>query len=235
MTTTSTSTTTMTAICWSCGQPASNGHFCAACGKIQPLSRDTDYFAFFGLPQKLALDSADLEQRFHSLSWKLHPDNFVRASGSERELSLERASQLNDAYRTLLDPISRVEYLLAREGMRREGQQKQQAPPELLEEVFELNESLDELRMARAAGGDAEERARLSKTLAAAAQKFQDSLAGVDAELKQLFVAWDKAIDAGIDADARRALMERMNAALNRRSYIRNLVAGVHKELTEEC
>jgi len=192
-------------------------------------------FRFFGLPQKLALDPADLEKRFHALSWKLHPDNFVRASEAERELSLERSSQLNDAYRTLLDPTSRVEYLLAHEGMRREGQQKQQAPPELLEEVFELNESLDELRMARAAGGDLEERARLSKTLYAAAKKFQESLAGVDAELKKLFIAWDQAIDAGADAAARRALMERMNAALNRRSYIRNLVAGVQKELTEEC
>ena len=232
---TSASTTTITAICWSCGQPVASGHFCAACGKIQPLSSDTDYFAFFGLPQKLGLDSADLERRFHALSWKLHPDNFVRASEAERELSLERSSQLNDAYRTLLDPTARVEYLLAHEGMRREGQQKQQAPPELLEEVFELNESLDELRMARAAGGDAEERARLSKTLSAAAKKFQDSLAGVDAELKKLFLAWDQAVDAGADAAARRTLMERMNAALNRRSYIRNLVAGVHKELTEEC
>jgi flagellar hook-associated protein FlgK len=75
----------------------------------------------------------------------------------------------------------------------------------------------------------------LSKTLSAAAKKFQDSLAGVDAELKKLFVAWDQAVDAGADAAARRTLMERMNAALNRRSYIRNLVAGVHKELTEEC
>ena len=232
---TSASTTTITAICWSCGQPAPGGHFCAVCGKVQPLPRDTDYFAFLGLPQKLALDPADLERRFHALSWKLHPDNFVRASEAERELSLERSSRLNDAYRTLLDPTARVEYLLAHEGMRREGQQKQQAPPELLEEVFELNESLDELRMARAAGGDVEERARLSKTLSAAARKFQDSLAGVDAELKKLFIAWDQAIDAGADATARRALMERMNAALNRRSYIRNLVASVHKELTEEC
>jgi molecular chaperone HscB len=232
---TSASTTTVTAICWSCRQPVSSAHFCAACGKIQPISGDTDYFAFFGLPQKLAIDPADLERRFHALSWKLHPDNFVRAPEAERELSLERSSQLNDAYRALLDPTARVEYLLAHEGMRREGQQKQQAPPELLEEVFELNESLDELRMARAAGGDPEERARLSKTLEAAARKFQDSLAGVDAELKQLFIAWDAAIDAGADAAARRALMERMNAALNRRSYIRNLVDGVRKELTENC
>ena len=119
---TSASTTTITAICWSCGQPVASGHFCAACGKIQPLSSETDYFAFFGLPQKLGLDSADLERRFHALSWKLHPDNFVRASEAERELSLERSSQLNDAYRTLLDPTARVEYLLAHEGMRREGQ-----------------------------------------------------------------------------------------------------------------
>ena len=43
----------------------------------------------------------------------------------------------------------RVEYLLAIEGARKEGQNKQQAPPELLEEVFELNESLDELREAK--------------------------------------------------------------------------------------
>ncbi len=85
----------------------------------------------------------------------------------EREFSLERSSQLNDAYRTLRDPLSRVEYLLARAGMRNEGQTKQQAPPELLEEVFELNESLDELRAARQAGGDAAEMARAAKTLEA--------------------------------------------------------------------
>ena len=155
----SVSTTTVSAACWSCGAANSGEHFCSTCGKIQPLPREADYFAFFGLPQKLVIDAADLEQRFHALSWKLHPDNFVRATEAERELSLERSSQLNDAYRTLADPIARVEYLLAHEGMRKEGQQKQQAPPELLEEVFELNESLDELRSARQAGGDAAEMA----------------------------------------------------------------------------
>ena len=60
--------------------------------------------------------------QFHPLSWKLHPDNFVRASEDERELSLERSSQLNDAYRTLRDPVARVEYLLSASGMRKEGQ-----------------------------------------------------------------------------------------------------------------
>ena len=87
--------------CWNCQAPAAATHFCAACGKIQPLPEGTDYFAFFGFPEKLSIDSAQLETEFHKLSWKLHPDNFVRAGDFERDLSLNRSSQLNDAYRTL--------------------------------------------------------------------------------------------------------------------------------------
>src|SRR5271154_3491046 len=114
----------------------------------------SDYFALFGLPRKLWIEMSGLEQKFLQMSWKLHPDNFVNASAEEREISLKRSSELNDAYRTLRDPVGRVEYLLAVEGARIEGQNKQQAPPELLEEVFELNESLDELREAKESGGD---------------------------------------------------------------------------------
>jgi len=146
-------TVTPSANCWSCSTATAGAHFCPACGKIQPLPRDADYFSFFGLPQKLILDLTTLEQRFHSLSWKLHPDRFVRAPEDERQLSLDLSSQLNDAYRTLRDPVARVEYLLSLSRLRKEGQKKQQAPPELLEEVFELNESLDELREARVSGG----------------------------------------------------------------------------------
>src|SRR6266699_2955609 len=105
-----------------------------------------DYFVVFGLSRKLCVEMSPLEQKFLQLSWKLHPDNFVNASDEERELSLQRSSELNDAYRVLRDPLARVEYLLEIEGQRQEGEKKQQAPPELLEEVFELNESLDELR-----------------------------------------------------------------------------------------
>src|SRR6185437_7061318 len=97
--------------CWNCKAAVGGGHFCVACGKIQPLVGDADYFAFFGLPQKLKIDEAELEQRFHQLSWKLHPDNFVKASEFERNLALERSSELNDAYRTLREPVLRVEYL----------------------------------------------------------------------------------------------------------------------------
>src|SRR5205814_4379735 len=132
-----------------------------------------DYFAVFGLPRKRWIEMRRLEQKFLQLSWKLHPDNFVNASEQERELSLKRSSELTDAYRTLRDPIARVEYLLAIEGERKEGETKQQAPPELLEEVFELNESLDELREAKASGEDL---AELKSRLEAAEKNFQEKL-----------------------------------------------------------
>ena len=219
------------ATCWNCSAATGGAHFCAACGKIQPLPRGADFFAFFGLPQKLVIDLPELEQRFHSLSWKLHPDNFVRASEDERQLSLDRSSQLNDAYRTLGNPVARVEYLLGLAGMRKEGQKKQQAPPELLEEVFELNESLDELRDARASGGSPEKMKGLRAKLEAAQHKFESSLANVDQELARVSSEWDRALDSGADEAAKKKLMEKMNEVLNRRSYIRNLVNGVRQEL----
>jgi molecular chaperone HscB len=193
-------------------------------------SSTSDYFAIFGLPRKLAIDVPKLEQEFLQLSWKLHPDNFVNASESERELSLKRSSELNDAYRALRDPVARVEYLLGIEGERVEGEKKQQAPPELLEEVFELNESLDELREAKESGGDLIE---LKNKLESAEDNFKQKLSEVDAQLHSVTKDWDAAVDANVDASARKKLFARMNELLNRRSYIRNLVTNVAKELAE--
>jgi len=193
-------------------------------------AQPTDHFAVFGLPRKLWLEMSLLEQKFLQLSWKLHPDNFVNASESERELSLKRSSELNDAYRVLRDPVTRVEYLLEIEGERKEGEKKQQAPPELLEEVFELNESLDELRETKSSGGDLSE---LKARLLSAESNFQKKLSEVDAQLQSVAREWDAAVDANGAGEARKNLMARMNELLNRRSYIRNLVANVAKELAE--
>jgi molecular chaperone HscB len=214
--------------CWSCKAPVAGAHFCASCGKIQPLPPGTDYFGYFGWPQKLTIDPALLEEQFHKLSWKLHPDNFVRASEEERNLSLDRSSQLNDAYRALRDPIARIEYLLLRLGLRKEGTTKQQAPPELLEEVFELNESLDELREARSEGGDVES---LRKRLIEAQNNFKEKLSEVDEELANVAREWDAELDTSANEATRSVLLGRMNEILNRRNYIRNLVASVQKEL----
>ena len=216
--------------CWSCGAAVDGAHFCAKCGVIQRLPRGTDHFAFFGMPRKLWIEMGELEKKFLQLSWKLHPDRFARASEQEREMSLERSSQLNDAYRVLRNPVARVEYLLALEGMRKEGATKQQAPPELLEEVFELNESLDELRSARAEQQSQEETAALRKRLQDAAHGFEARLADVDAQLMAAAKEWDATLDSG-DGGGGKAVLARMNEILNRRSYIRNLVRGVNEEL----
>src|SRR6266403_6335449 len=163
----------------------------------QATNASVDYFSVFGLPRKLSIDLSLLAQKFLQLSWKLHPDNFVNASEPERELSLKKSSELNDAYRALRDPLARVEYLLEIEGERKEGQTKQRAPPELLEEVFELNESLDELREAKESGGDLIE---LKSKLESAEDNFEEKLQDVDAQLQVAAKDWDAAVDTGADA-----------------------------------
>jgi molecular chaperone HscB len=193
-------------------------------------SASADYFTVFGLPRKLWIEMSLLEQKFLQLSWKLHPDNFVNASEQERELSLQRSSELNDAYRVLRDPLARVEYLLEIEGQRKEGEKKQQAPPELLEEVFELNESLDELREAKASGGNLLE---LRAKLQSAADSFQTKLDQVDLQLQSAARDWDTSVEDGAGAETRKQIFARMNELLNRRSYLRNLVANVQKELAD--
>jgi len=213
-------------VCWNCHERTLGTHFCSSCGKLLQLPQAVDYFALFEMPRKLWIEMAALEKKFLQLSWKLHPDNFVNATEQERELSLKRSSELNDAYRTLRDPVGRVEYLLGIEGARKEGEHKQQAPPELLEEVFTLNESLDELREAKASGDDL---SALKSQLQAAEKHFQEKLAEVDAQLQDAAREWDAALTA--DAATRQKIMARLNDLLNRRSYIRNLVTNVQKEL----
>ena len=215
-------------VCWNCHERAVGTHFCPGCGKVLQLPQQSDYFAMFEMPRKLWVEMGSLEQKFLQLSWKLHPDNFVNATPEERDISLKRSSELNDAYRTLRDPVARVEYLLAIEEARKEGTTRQQAPPELLEEVFELNESLDELREARASGGDT---ASLMQRLEAAEKNFETKLNEVDSQLQTVAREWDKAIDGKSDQSTRKAVMSKLNELLNRRSYVRNLVVNVQKEL----
>jgi molecular chaperone HscB len=213
-------------VCWNCHERTLGTHFCSGCGKLLQLPQAVDYFALFEMPRHLRIEMNRLEQKFLQLSWKLHPDNFVNATETERELSLKRSSELNDAYRTLRDPVGRVEYLLGIEGARKEGQHKQQAPPELLEEVFELNESLDELREAKASGSDL---AALKARLESAEKTFQQKLGEVDTQLQSAAHEWDAALQG--DASTRKVVIAKLNELLNRRSYIRNLVTNVQKEL----
>jgi len=226
-----------TSTCWSCGTMRA-AHFCSACGKVQPPV-PVDYFTFFGLPRKLNIDLANLEKEFYTLSRKLHPDLYSVADPREQEWSLEQSSQLNDAYRTLKDPIKRTQYLLRLEGVELEEQsktatdearatgavKKQVVPPDLLEEVFDLNMQLEELRLQKKSG---EDDPALLEEIGRQKLELEEKLEGLFDELKGLWAQWDQAIDAGNEED-RRKIRDRMVDLLNRRNYIRNLVRDVNE------
>src|SRR3954449_3971470 len=189
-----TSTATLQA-CRECGAGASlDAHFCPQCTKILALPRHADYFSFFGLPRKLTLDAADLEQRFRALSRQFHPDFFYNATPAERRASLERSSYLNDAYRTLRNPAARIEYVLKLEGLAASGpaEASKQVPPALLEEVFALNEELDEIRELRAQGAPAE---KLKARLEQARGPIEKKRASHEAQLEELSEKWDALLD----------------------------------------
>jgi molecular chaperone HscB len=215
-------------------------HFCSACGKVQPPV-PVDYFTFFGMPRKLNIDTALLEREFYLLSRRLHPDLYVQADKQEQEWSLEQSSKLNDAYRTLKNPVKRTEYLLRLEGVELEEQsksatekaratgevKKQVVPADLLEEVFELNIQLEELRMNKKMGEDDRSLAQDLEKHRAELEKQYEALFQ---ELKGYWDEWDQLVDGGNEED-RRKVRDKMVDLLNRRNYVRNLVRDVNEAL----
>jgi molecular chaperone HscB len=199
------------------------------------------FFTLFQLPEHLNLDVVELEKKFYALSRRLHPDRFAAKPASEQEAALTASSNLNDAYRTLKDPILRTQYLLKLEGVeleeqskaateaaRASGEQKKQVvPPELLEEVFELNMQLQEMRAANKMGEDEPE---LRRDLMTAKDAFDAKMVETQAELEGLWAAWDLAVDVG-DGAAKVRARDAMVALLNKRSYLRNLVRDVNEAL----
>jgi molecular chaperone HscB len=177
-------------------------------------SLGSDYFQFFGLTRQLHLDLDDLQKRFYQLSRTLHPDRYQRKSPAEQQYSLDATAILNDAYRVLRDPLQRAEYVLKQEGFEIGEQRSKDVPPELLEEVFELNMALEEMRE-----GDAAARPQLAQ----ARDKFLAMREEIDGQLDSLFSRYDA-------APSKETLGE-IRAVLNRRRYIRNLVNEVEKEL----
>ena len=199
------------------------------------------YFSIFSLPQHLVIDTAALEKSFYALSRRLHPDRFAARPAAEQEAALAESSRLNDAYRTLRNPIARTEYLLKLEGVELQEQskaatdaarasgsaKKQVVPEDLLEEAFELNMQLEEMRAAKKMG---EDDPQLRGDLLSAKAAFEARLLATDANLTKLHAQWDEAFDANNSA-AKAAARDAMVDVLNRRSYLRNLVRDVNDAL----
>ncbi|MDE3197693.1 MAG: Fe-S protein assembly co-chaperone HscB [Acidobacteriota bacterium] len=164
-----------------------------------------DYFDALGLPRSLSLDLKDLEKRFYARSRHLHPDLFARKSQTERDKALEDSAVLNDAYRALKDPVTRALYLLKIEGFDVGEQGAKDVPPELLEEVFELNMAIEE--------ADAQQ-------LEASRNRFEALREEVDREMASKFAEWD--------ASREKSTLSGIRGLLNRRKYITNLIGKTH-------
>ena len=177
---------------------------------------------------------ADLERRFRTLSRESHPDYFFNASAADRRASLERTSRLNDAYRTLKNPATRVLHLLELEGMpaatpqgggSRQG--RSDVPPALLEDVFALNEQLEAVRELREAGASPE---RWAAQLAAARRPVEQKRAEHERRLQELSTRWDAALDSpAATGKERRRMLEDLREVVLERNYIGNLLATIER------
>jgi molecular chaperone HscB len=211
-------------MCWHCQSEVSGEYFCDRCVKVQPVSKDTDYFTCFGFPRRLTIDTEKLEAKFYELSRAFHPDFYQNKSATEQAISLSNAATLNTAYRTLRDPILRAEYLLDLEA----GSVKEirsSPPADLFEEILELQETLEAYRSSDPTSDAGQQ---LRERLQAEQQNLERRKQEMESQLKRLFAEWDALQDRGEATSQTRAerdrLLKQMREILSNRTYVRNIV-----------
>jgi molecular chaperone HscB len=169
-----------------------------------------DHFARLGLPAALDLEPATLDRAYFALQRQWHPERFANRPAEERARSSTEAAALNDAYRTLKDPLSRAVYFAGLKGVELPGDGKTIDDPDLLMEAMEAREALHEAITVEA----------VDRLAAEARDDMKNSLAG----LGGLFLRDDKpAIRKALlrlryldkfaeEARARRTNLERVKA-----------------------
>lgn len=211
-------------MCWHCQSEVTGEYFCERCVKVQPVSKDTDYFTCLGFPRRLTLDPKRLEAKFYELSRTFHPDFYQTKTTAEQTISLSNAAVLNTAYRTLRDPIQRAEYLLALET----GSVKDirtSPPADLFEEILELQDTLEEYR---ASDRNSDEGHRLRTTLQAEQDALGRRKEEMESQLQQLFTDWDQLQDRGEATSQARVerdrILKQIRELLSHRTYINNIL-----------
>jgi molecular chaperone HscB len=211
-------------MCWHCQSEVSGEYFCERCVKVQPVSKEADYFTCLGFPRRLTIDPQKLEAKFYELSRAFHPDFYQNKSETEQAISLSNAATLNTAYRTLRDPIQRAEYLLAIEA----GAVKEirtSPPADLFEEILELQDTLEAYRASDQSSQAGQQlRTQLQQEQHALEQRKQE----METQLERLFVEWDDLQDRGEATSETRAerdrLLKQIREILSNRTYVKNIV-----------
>lgn len=102
-----------------------------------------NHFELFGLSNQFELEGGLLSEHYRELQRRFHPDKFATASERDRLLAIQKAAQINDAYQTLKNPISRAEYILSESGLDIRGEQKTLQDMTFLMQQMELRETLE--------------------------------------------------------------------------------------------
>ena len=198
---------------------------CGQCVKVQPLSKDLDYFACFKLPRLLNIDATELERTYYELSRTFHPDFYSTKDESEKTISLGNSAFLNTAYRTLKDPIQRVEYLIRLEA----GAVKDirsNPPADLFEEILELQEDMETFREL-SVENDSSERATLREKLQRERERLEVRQEEMEKALEAKYHEWDQLQLANPDQsesrDQKNEVLRSMQEILSNRTYICNM------------
>lgn len=213
-------------MCWHCQSEVKGEYMCGQCVKVQPLSKDLDYFTCMRLPRLLDIDQDTLQETFYDLSRTFHPDFYSDKDDQEQVISLGNSALLNTAYRTLKDPIQRAEYLIRLEA----GSVKEirsNPPADLFDEILELQEDLEEFR-SLSSDSDAERMEELRQKLKVNREALEKRQGQMESSLKKKFGQWDaiqrrspQSTDAREEKDA---VLKGMQEILSDKTYVRNIV-----------
>jgi len=207
--------------CPSCARRCEPRLVCPGCGS--PIAAELDCFAALGLPRRLTIDPDLLEQTYHEMGRRLHPDRFASSPDAERDASLKATALLTRSYRTLRDPVSRGLYWLELNGEKL-AEDNRRVPLEIAELVFEVQEQIAELR---GAGGGAIETGFIA-AIAKRREELQGLMKQANHELAANFARWDQ--NAG-DQNGRAMLTIELKNVLSRIAYLRTLIRDVDRGL----
>ncbi len=213
-------------MCWHCQSEVTGEYQCGQCVKVQPLSKDLDYFTCMRLPRLLNIDQEKLQETFYELSRVFHPDFYSNKDDQEQTISLGNSALLNTAYRTLKDPIQRAEYLIRLEA----GAVKEirsTPPADLFDEILELQEDLDDFR-SLSVKNDSERLEELRQKLKVSREALEQRQLQMEISLKKKFNDWDalqsEPQNSGEGREKKDTVLREMQEILSDKTYVRNIV-----------
>lgn len=134
---------------------------------------NSTHFELFGLPAVFRIDSDSLESAYRKLQNEVHPDRFASVGDSEKRLSMQWATRVNEAFQTLKKPLARGVYLLQLQGIEALSEKQTAYPPAFLMQQMEWREAIAGARSA----GNAGALDKLMRELRAESKKLEQALA----------------------------------------------------------